>query len=157
MGINELLNSEFSSSLTPGRAFLVALLYLISSDGEIHSEEVGNLLSILGAKKGKGVTSLQLINDTVVNWAIAYRSQHSVYEFLDRATPLLSTDQKRLFVLNLIDLALSDNKLEPQEKDLIDKFLTAFDLTWESIDLDFQTLLFKNNRQILFEKPAPRI
>jgi uncharacterized tellurite resistance protein B-like protein len=154
MGINELLNTEFSNGLTPGRAFLVALLYLISSDGEIHGEEVGHLLSILGAKKGKGVTSLQLINDTVVNWAIAYRSQHSVYEFLDKTTPLLSADQKRLFVLNLIDLALSDNKLEPQEKELIDKFLTAFELTWEAIDGELQILLFKNNRQILFDKPT---
>jgi uncharacterized tellurite resistance protein B-like protein len=150
MGITNKLNAEAGDALTPGRVFIISLLYMMSIDGEIESEEVGRLLAILGGTRERGLMGVHAVDHQFIDRAIAYRSRHSVDTFLEESALILSDEQRRCILLNLVDFALTDGQLEAPEKQLFEKFLEAYNVSSEEFEPLFNVIMRKNNYGIFF-------
>jgi hypothetical protein len=134
--------------MTPELAFVLSLLYMISSDRRLRSQEVGFLLSVVGGiRDGRGTFQLGM-GDTLVSRAIAYRSRISVDGFLREAEPILTNDQKTRIVINMADCALSDGPLSDEESRLLGKFVRAFGISKNWFAMILEILVQKNDRTV---------
>lgn len=152
MGISQLLKDQPVDQLTPGRAFIVSLLFMISADKEIDGEEIAYLLTILGGEREHGSFTIRIEDPDILNWAISYRSRTSVDKFLHQISSLLTSDQKRCLLLNLIDCASVDGEFEPQEQEMFDKFLEALEIPYKEIKAWADTIFFKNSYRVFFSE-----
>ena len=120
--------SRFGSNtvaLTPRLAFAASVLFMMSADGEIAEEEVGQLLIILH-------------NDReLLDAAWSYTENSDVDEFLEASAELLNDEQKMCIMLNLCDTIQSDGRNAPEEQELFTRFFVA----WDMDDVTFRPYL----------------
>ncbi|CAK0768575.1 TerB domain-containing protein [Gammaproteobacteria bacterium] len=153
MGLFDMFRNDSGAEMTPHLAFVIALLYMMSADGEIDNEEVGHLLSVLGGKdQGNGVIGVGSQNQELLNAAIKYRRNNTIDAFLKTAVPLLSDAQKICILINLLDSSLSDGTAEPEEQALFGKFLNAFGINEDRFRPFFQVIAIKNDRSVFTDK-----
>jgi uncharacterized tellurite resistance protein B-like protein len=151
MGLFDLFKDEdYEGLMTPHFAFVAALIYMVSADGKTTNEEIGQLLSILGGRQQKHVIGVGSNQREVLNRVTQYAKSTDVDTFLAFATPILTEPQRLCILANIFDVALADGILQPEEKQLLDKFLLAFELPPERIKPIFEALLIKDNRQVFF-------
>lgn len=134
--------------LTPELAFVLSLLYLISSDRQLRSQEVGFLLSVVGASRDAQGTFQIGLGDFLVSQAIAYRSRFSVDAFLRAAEPILTNDQKTRIIINMADCALSDGPLSEAESKILEKFVRSFGVSKNWYAMILEILRQKNDRTV---------
>lgn len=157
MGLFDMFKSDAGEQMTPHLAFAVSLLYMMSADGEIDTEEVGHLLSVLGGQdQGNGVIGVGAQNEKLLDNAIRYRQRKSADEFLAEATPLLSDAQKMCILVNLIDSSLADGQPEPEEQMLFGKFLQAFQISEDRFRPFFEVIMLKNDRAVFINPEHPK-
>ncbi len=137
---------EFGEPLTPELAFVLSLLYMISSDRQLRSQEVGFLLSVVGGSRDGQGTFRVGMGDSLISRAIAYRSRVSVDAFLREAEPVLSNEQKTRVIINMADCALSDGPLTEEESRLLGKFVKAFGVSKNWYAMILEILGQKNDR-----------
>lgn len=139
---------ESGVPMTPELAFVVSLLYLISPDRCLRSQEVGFLLSVVGGRR-EGQSTFRLgTGDSLVSRAIAYRSRIPVEDFLREAEPILGDDQKTRIIINMTDWALSDGPLTQGESRLLGKFVKAFGVSKNWFAMILEILGQKNDRTV---------
>ena len=95
MGLFDAFKSE-PPKLSPRLALAVGLLFMMSADGEIESEEIGQLQSVVG---GDG---------DLIQSAIKYLRSTKYEQFLSDASVLLNSQQKLSVLINMADSLLSD-------------------------------------------------
>ncbi len=130
--------------MSPARAFLISLLYIISADGQIDSREIGHLLSVVGSTK-TGPLSIQVANQKILDLAMSYRSRNSLDTFLVEVTPLLSQAQRKCILANLIDCAYLDGDFAQSEKNVFDKFVNAFEISQIELQPLIDIIIVKNS------------
>ncbi len=148
----EILKHDTSSTMSPARAFLISMLYMISADEQIESQEIARLLTITGSTK-TGPLSLQAINQKSLDLALHYRSHNSLDHFLLEVTPILSHLQKKCILLNIFECAISDQEIDIPEQAVFDKFIAAFEVPTEELSPHLTTILLKNNFSIFSNNP----
>ena len=136
MGLFDVFKTETAITLTPKVAFTASLLYMISADGQIEEEEIGQLLSVIGGDRN------------LLDSAIKFARKTPVDAFLPQAASLLSEQQKLGVLTNLCDSLLADGEAAPQEQALFARFLTAFNIGEERFRPYFDVIALKNNRRI---------
>lgn len=157
MGLFDMFKSDAGEQMTPHLAFATSLLYMMSADGEIDSEEVGHLLSVLGGQdQGNGVIGVGAQNQKMLDNAVKYRRKNSLDTFLQEAAPLLTDAQKMCILVNLIDSSLADGTPEQQEQELFGKFLRAFNITEERFKPFFEVIVLKNDRAVFVNQNHPK-
>lgn len=135
--------------MTPWFAFVVSLVYCISSDGEVDEEEIGYLFTALGGEEIDETTvGIARGNRAVLDEAVDYAQDHDVEAFLAQATPLLSVEQRLCILLNMTDSALSDGEAEAEEQDLILRFQAAFAVSDALLGPFVQALIIKNDKSV---------
>jgi uncharacterized tellurite resistance protein B-like protein len=100
--------------MTPHLALACALLYMLTSDGSIGAQEVGQLKAVLGEFDG------------LQNAALTYVRSVKMKAFLDEASVVLRPEQKLFILTNVCDSMLADGEVAGIEDKLFMSMLRAF-------------------------------
>jgi uncharacterized tellurite resistance protein B-like protein len=155
MGLFDRFKSDQGQKLTPHLAFATCLIYVMAADGEMDSEEVGHLLSVLGGAREGNAIGVGANNKALLDQAVRTARSKPIEQFLAEATPLLTDAQRMCILLNLIDSAMSDGEAEPEEQHLIGKIQQSFGITDERFAPFFDVLMAKNDRTIFVDADHP--
>ena len=129
--------AEDSIPLNPSLIMAASLIYMSSIDGTIAQQEWGQLKTVVGGDDDLLESGLDYVRDTPLD------------KFLEDASPMLSTEQKKCVLLNVYDSLLSDGSIEAEETKLFDKFLDKFGVSKDSLSNDLETLTVKNNTKVV--------
>ena len=121
-----------SPKMTPHLALAASLLYMMTSDGSIGTEEIGQLEAVLGEFDG-----LQQI-------ALTYVRAVKRSEFLKVAAPLLNEQQKIYILTNVCDSMLADGNVAALEDKLFVSMLKAFGFSENTFQPFYQVIEAKN-------------
>jgi uncharacterized tellurite resistance protein B-like protein len=119
-------------TLTTRLALAAGLTYIIAADGVIDPNERAALFRVVP-------------DEDLIEVARTYVKRTRFADFLARARALLNPGQARCLLLNMIDTALSDGYLAPEEHALLAEAARAFGVSDEQLAADTQTLRAKNN------------
>ena len=155
MGLFDMFKGD-SQEMTPHLAFAISLVYMISSDGNIANEEVGQLLAVLGGQEQGGTISVGANNRQLLDRAVKYTRSHSPDQFLSETAPILTDAQKLCILTNLLDSSLADGQPAPEEQRLFDKFLQAFGVEESRFKPYFDVIVTKNDRTVFTNSDHPK-
>lgn len=138
MGLFDVFKSE-KAALSPKKALTVSMLYIMAADGELDPEELGLLFSVAG------INSRNELDE-----AVKYVRSTKWNEFLDQVKNgnVLNEEQKLYILCNMLDSSLSDGTAEPEEQQLILKFMESFAISEAQFKAYFDVISFKNNRKL---------
>ena len=125
----ELLDQEV---ITPHLAMAVSLIYMMSADGDIAQEEIGQLQVVIGEFQNLQAFAMQYVRNVKMN------------QFCIEAASVLNADQKLLILTNVCDCMMSDGKVVEIEKRLFDNLLAAFDVSDKQFSSYYAPLEIKN-------------
>jgi uncharacterized tellurite resistance protein B-like protein len=128
--------------MNPYLALCSSLLYMMSADGEVAAEEIGQLIGVLGDS--------QEARDTLKD-ASEYCKKTNVEQFLQEVPSMLSDVQKTSILLNVLDSLLADGDASPEEQELFFKFQEAFGFSEEDFKPFFEAIATKNDHSIFFK------
>ncbi len=123
--------------LTPYLSLACALLYMVSSDGELGIQESSHLQSVLGG------------DEEVLRYGVRFVQTVSFDGFLIDAPELLSTKDKWCILANVCDALLSDGHADAAELALFSRLRHAFGVTEKQFEPFFKILALKNDKSIL--------
>lgn len=124
--------SPNTSDITPHLALAASLLYMMSADGAIGTEEIGQLEAVIGEFEG-----LQQV-------ALTYVRKVKRGEFLRAAGPVLTDSQKLCILTNVCDSMLSDGNVALLEDKLFVSMLEAFGYSENGFQIYYQAIETKN-------------
>ena len=131
------LSKKEVPELTPRIALASALLFMISADGKIQPEEMGQMVVSLNNDE-------QLFDD-----AVAYGSATKFRDFLSNTASLLNHEQKICILLNLCDSLMSDGEVAPEEESLFSLFLNAWGVNDSEVRPYMEMIAKKNDHSVL--------
>ena len=123
---------EDRQPMTSHLALASALLYMLTSDGSIGAQEIGQLESVISEFEG-----LQKV-------ALSYVRTVKMKAFLDEASAVLNPDQKLYVLTNVCDSMLADGEVATIEDKLFLSMLHAFGYNEASFARFYQVLETKN-------------
>lgn len=132
-------------AISPHHALAISLLYMMTADGAIGTEEIGQLEAVIGEFEG-----LQKV-------ALKYVRQTKVKQFLDDAAPVLTAQQKLYILTNVCDSMLSDGNVALLENKLFQTILTSFGYNDASFASYYQTIEIKNVKPFDTSEFKPKI
>ena len=100
--------------MTPHFALAISLLYMLTADGSIGRQEIGQLEAVIGEFAG------------LQNVALKYVRSVKLKQFLDEASALLTPDQKLYILVNVCDSMMSDGAVARLEDKVFVSMLAAF-------------------------------
>lgn len=124
--------STNTADITPHLALAASLLYMMSADGSIGAQEIGQLEAVIGEFEG-----LQQV-------ALTYVRQVKRGEFLRVAAPELTDAQKLCILTNVCDSMLSDGNVALLEDKLFVSMLEAFGYSENDFQIHYQVIETKN-------------
>ena len=125
----ELLDQDV---ITPHLAMAASLIYMMSADGDIAQEEIGQLQVVIGEFENLQAFAMQYVRNVKMN------------QFCIEAASVLNADQKLLVLTNVCDCMMSDGKVVEIEKRLFDNLLAAFDVSDKQFSSYYAPLEIKN-------------
>lgn len=123
--------------LTPFLSLAVALLYMLTADGEIDDHESSQLQAVIGE------------NQDVLELAYEYVETISIDQFLNDALPILSNEDKLCILCNLCDCLLADGVCQAVEEELFQKICSAFGYSKKSFSTYYSAIALKNEKSLL--------
>jgi uncharacterized tellurite resistance protein B-like protein len=133
------MESELSEpiQLTPMLSLAVALLYMMTADGDIEEHESSQLQAVLGG------------NDEALELAMEYVETWPLTQFLKESPPQLSEADRLCILCNACDSVMSDGKIESAELAMFQQMSEAFGVSAQAFAPYFKAIEFKNNKSIL--------
>jgi uncharacterized tellurite resistance protein B-like protein len=123
---------EDRQPMTPHLALASALLYMLTSDGSIGAQEIGQLESVIGEFE-----DLQKV-------ALSYVRTVKMKAFLDEASAVLKPEQKLYILTNVCDSMLADGEVANIEDKLFLSMLHSFGYNEASFARFYQVLETKS-------------
>ena len=123
--------------LTPMLSLAVALLYMMTADGDIEEHESSQLQAVLGG------------NDEALELAMEYVETWPLTQFLKESPPQLSEADRLCILCNACDSVMSDGKIESAELAMFQQMSEAFGVSAQAFTPYFKAIEFKNNKSIL--------
>jgi uncharacterized tellurite resistance protein B-like protein len=128
--------------MTPTRALVVGMLYMMSVDGEMAKEEIGQINVALRGSKN------------TLPEALKYVKRTKFPDFMSQVTPILNHQQKSCILVNVADCMLSDGRVDRLEQDLFRRMLAGFDISETHFKKHFTHLTIKNDRPVDIRKAS---
>ena len=128
--------------MTPTRALVVSMLYMMSVDGEMAKEEIGQINVALRGSKN------------TLPEALKYVKRTKFPDFINEVIPVLNHQQKSCILVNVADCMLSDGRVDRLEQDLFRRMLASFDVSEAHFTKHFSNLTIKNDRPIDIRKAS---
>ena len=122
------------SALTPQIALAASVLYMMSSDGSMAAEEVGQLQVVIGQSQ------------TLLKASLKYVKEIKFHQFIKLAAPLLNQPQRLCVLMNVCDSMLADGRIDVLEKDLFKRMLAEFGVSEANFNGHFKNLFLKNEK-----------
>jgi len=113
-------------------AMSACMVYMMASDGNLGSEEIGRLQAAIGEFDG--------LQSVTLKYVLKVKSA----QFLKEVAPQLDPDIRLLILTNVADILLSDGVVEPAEKKLFLSMLNALGYTEKTFRTYYETLHIKN-------------
>ncbi len=123
---------EERPAMTPHFALAASLLYMLTADGSIGAEEIGQLEAVIGEFEG------------LQNVALKYVRSVKLKPFLDEASASLKREQKLYILTNVCDSMLSDGSVARLEDKVFMSMVNAFGFDERSFAPYYQILETKN-------------
>lgn len=127
-------NFTESGQLTPQLALAASILYMMSVDGSMAEEEIGQLNVVIGRSDG------------LLQAGLKYVRTNKFQKFVIEAAALLNTAQKLCVLTNVCDSMMSDGVVADIEMDLFRRMLTAFNVSEDKFQPYFNILSRKNKK-----------
>ena len=118
--------------ITPHFAMAASLIYMMSADGDIAEEEIGQLQVVIGEFENLQAVAMKYVRSVKMN------------QFCSDANNVLNADQKLLILANVCDSMMSDGVVADIEKRLFENMLEAFDVTEKQFSSYYAPLEIKN-------------
>ena len=118
--------------MTPHFALAASLLYMLTADGSIGAEEIGQLEAVIGEFEG------------LQNVALTYVRSVKLKPFLDEASATLTPEQKLYILTNVCDSMLSDGSVARLEDKVFISMVQAFGFDEKTFEPYYQVLECKN-------------
>lgn len=128
----ELITTDKLSDITPHLAMAVSIVYMMSADGNIGQEEIGQLETMIGEFEGLQQYALQFVRKVK-------RS-----DFLSQAKLALDKQQRLCVLLNVCDSMMSDESVGVLEDKLFVSMLDAFSVKESAFKKYYEVLELKN-------------
>jgi uncharacterized tellurite resistance protein B-like protein len=128
--------------MTPSRALVVSMLYMMSVDGEMAKEEIGQINSALRGSKH------------VLPQALKYVKRTKFPDFMNAVVPILNHQQRSCILVNVADCMMSDGRVDRLEQDLFRRMLSGFEVSESQFKKHFSHLTIKNDRPIDIRKAS---
>jgi uncharacterized tellurite resistance protein B-like protein len=100
--------------IKPHLAMAAAIIYMMSADGKIAKEEIGQLKLMIGEFEGLQTTAMKYVRNFKMS------------QFLKESAPYLNDQQKLLILTVIFDVMQSDGQVEDDELDLFKTIQKAF-------------------------------
>ena len=126
------LTSDKLSDLTPHLAMAVSIVYMMSADGSIGQEEIGQLEAMVGEFEG------------LQEFALTFVRKIKRGDFLSQAKHALDKPQRLCVLLNVCDSMMSDESIGILEDKLFVTMLDAFAVKESSFKKYYEVLELKN-------------
>ena len=126
------LTSDKLSDLTPHLAMAVSIVYMMSADGSIGQEEIGQLEAMVGEFGGLQEFALQFVRKI------------KRADFLSQAKHALDKPQRLCVLLNVCDSMMSDESIGMLEDKLFVTMLDAFAVKESAFKKYYEVLELKN-------------
>jgi uncharacterized tellurite resistance protein B-like protein len=126
------VSGEQTPAITPHFALAVSLLYMLTADGSIGTEEIGQLEAAINEFEG-----LQAV-------ALKYVRSVKLPAFLNAAASKLTEDQKLFILANVCDSMMSDGEVAVLEDRVFISLVTAFGFTETAFASYYNVLEVKN-------------
>jgi len=136
MGLFDGLRRQRDVTLTPRSAMLLACISMVAADGDIDDDEIAIIRRIDG-------------NADSPDWGTAIDTWKRVpgpNECVDLTAPQLDDEQRRFTMANLIDIAMADGVLAGAEKELLERYVDAFQLDDEFVRHVVDVISIKNDQ-----------
>jgi len=156
MGLFDMFKGDVGEEMTPHLAFAISLVYMMSADGVIANEEVGQLLSVLGGEEQGGVIGVGANNRQLLEKAMKYARSKSPDDFLNEVSPTLTDAQKMCILTNILDSSLSDGEAAMKEQELFNRFLSGFGISEDRFKPFFEVIVLKNDRTVFTNANHPQ-
>lgn len=121
-----------TSQITPHLALAASLLYMMSADGSLGQEEIGQLETVIGEFDG------------LQKAALAYVREVKREEFFKQVAPVLTKAQKLCILANVCDSMMSDGVVAVVEDKLFLSMMSAFGIQVAEFDEFHKVLETKN-------------
>ena len=118
--------------ITSHLAMAASLIYMMSADGDIAEEEIGQLQVVIGEFENLQAVAMKYVRSVKMN------------QFCSDASKVLNADQKLLILANVCDSMMSDGVVADIEKRLFENMLEAFDVTEKQFSSYYAPLEIKN-------------
>jgi uncharacterized tellurite resistance protein B-like protein len=128
--------------MTPTRALVVSMLYMMSVDGEMAKEEIGQINVALRGSKN------------ILPEALKYVKRTKFPDFMNGIIPVLNHQQKSCILVNVADCMLSDGRVDRLEQDLFRRMLAGFGVSEAHFKKHFSHLTIKNDRPVDIRKAS---
>ncbi len=137
MGLFDKLGGGREISLTPQAGLLLSAITMVAIDGDVDDDE----LAIIRRLDGSGRTDA---------WDSAVRAwkMKSVEECIPLAANSMNSEQRLSAMANLIDIAMADGVLADAERQLLEAYVRAFEISKEEIERIVNIVSIKNNKSI---------
>ena len=128
----KLTTSDKLSDLSPHLAMAVSIVYMMSADGSIGQEEIGQLEAMVGIFEGLQECALQFVRKIKRG------------DFLNQAKHALDKPQRLCVLLNVCDSMMSDESIGMLEDKLFVTMLDAFAVKESAFKKYYEVLELKN-------------
>ena len=128
----EPITSDKLSDLTPHLSMAVSIVYMMSADGSIGQEEIGQLETMVGEFEGLQQFALQFVR----------KIKRS--DFLNEAKHVLDKQQRLCVLLNVCDSMMADESVGMLEDKLFVSMLDAFAVKESTFKKYYEVLELKN-------------
>ena len=137
MGLFDRLGGEREIALSPQAGLLLAAITMIGADGDIDDDE----MAIVRRLDGSASTAA---------WEAAVKTykMKSVNECIELATQSMDTEQRKVAMANLVDIAMADGTLIGAEKRLLETFVDAFGIDEGIVSDIVKVIAVKNNKAV---------
>jgi len=137
MGLFDKLGGSKEISLTPQAGLLLSAITMVAIDGDVDDDE----LAIIRRLDGSGRTDAW--DSAVKAWKMK-----SVEECIPLAANSMNSEQRLSAMANLIDIAMADGVLADAERQLLEAYVQAFEISQEEIERIVNIVSIKNNKSI---------
>ena len=127
-------DTAVTSALTPQIALAASVLYMMSADGSMAAEEVGQLQVVIGQSQ------------TLLKASLKYVKEIKFHQFIKLAAPLLNQSQRLCVLMNVCDSMLADGRIDILEKNLFKRMLAEFGVSEANFNGHFKNLFLKNEK-----------
>jgi len=110
------------------------LVYMMSSDGNVSSQEIGQISSILGKFNG------------LQEYCTSHVSKIKLGDYVKEVTPLLNEQQRLYITINVCDSMMSDGNASEDEMSLFNSVLKSFEISDHSFKPYFDYIKAKNTK-----------